>query len=422
MTDAVQVAGGVAQSSLSLPTKILIGGATLTAFSAVVAASVSISISTSPIVIRGVTAYGQSLSGMTRPQVQSFFMQYYLNHAAPIELSDGSRTWYINADDVDYKANIDQVTDEIFGLGRDGNFFTNVEEQINCYMHPRDFSLMGTYSPEKLNAKLNSIAADIHIDPVNAECYMQNGTIVKIPGVVGRKWDYDLTAQALDAPYRNLNPPTQMPITPTTIQPFLSTEDIAPIDTIIGQYSTEYYPGDRGDNIGIAASKLNNVTIKPGCTFSFNDQVGERTYANGFLPAPVIVNGKHEIGIGGGVCQVSTTLYNAALLADLTPVERCAHYFPSSYVAPGRDATVADGWLDLKLMNNLPHAVALAAYASGDVVTCYILGSSADIAGKSVSIYTEGDSMHPSVYRVVTVNGATTYEYLHTDVYYEDEE
>ena len=420
MVEAAHLATEAVQAT-SLAKKLFVGATAITSFSAVVGASLSLSISTSPTVISGVTAYGTDLSGMTKTQVHDFLYRYYKDHADPIQLIDGDKTWYINPEDVDYVANVDQVTDEIFNLGRSGSFFHNLNEQINCYMHPRDFSLVGTYSPDKLNAKLNSIATEIHVDPVNADVYMNSaGEIVHVAGVVGRNWTPDPVAQSLDAPYRNLDTPKQIPIYPTSIQPFITTEDVNAVDTIIGQYTTYYYPGNRGDNIWIAASKLNASVIKPGTSFSFNDTVGNRTYSNGFLPAPVIVNGKHEIGIGGGVCQVSTTLYNAVLLAGLTPTERTPHYFPSSYVSPGRDATVADDVVDFKFRNDLNHVVALAARADGNAITCYILGSSADIAGKEISIVTDGSSMHPSVYRVTRTGDSVVEEYLHTDDYYAD--
>lgn len=420
MVEAAHIASEAVQAT-SLSKKLFVGATAITSFSAVVGASLSLSISTSPTVISGVTAYGTDLSGMTKTQVHDFLYRYYKDHADPIELTDGAKTWIINAEDVDYVANVDQVTDEIFNLGRNGSFFHNLNEQLECYMHPRDFSLVGSYNPDKLNAKLKSIATEIHVDPVNADVYMNGaGEIVHVPGVVGRNWSPDPVAQSLDAPFKTLTPPKEIAITPVEVQPFITTADVNAVDTVIAQYTTYYSPGNRGDNIWIAASKLNASVIKPGTSFSFNDTVGSRTYSNGFLPAPVIVEGRHEIGIGGGVCQVSTTLYNAVLLAGLTPTERAPHYFPSSYVSPGRDATVADDYLDFKFRNDLPHTVALAATANGSALTCYILGSSADIAGKEISIVTEGSSMYPSVYRVIRTGDNVVSEYLHTDEYYTD--
>ena len=135
MVEAAHLATEAVQAT-SLSKKLFVGATAITSFSAVVGASLSLSISTSPTVISGVTAYGTDLSGMTKTQVHDFLYRYYKDHADPIQLIDGDKTWYINPEDVDYVANVDQVTDEIFNLGRSGSFFHNLNEQINCYMHP----------------------------------------------------------------------------------------------------------------------------------------------------------------------------------------------------------------------------------------------------------------------------------------------
>ncbi len=420
--EAAHAAEDVVQVT-SLSKKIFIGTTALTSFAAVVGASISMSISSSPVVIQGVTAYNTDLSGMTRAQVKDFFTQYYTARANPIQLVDGDRTWTLNPEDVDLSVNIDQVTNEIFDLGRNGTFWGNMNEQIDCYQHPRDFSLISTYNPNKLNDKLSAIATDIHQDPVNADAYMSNGTIYRVPGKIGRKWDPKPTAESLDAPYRSLNLPKVIPLTVEEVQPYITTEDVNAIDSIIASYTTYYSPGDRGDNIDLAASKLNySPILKPGTVFSFNDTVGDRTAAEGYRLANVIINGKYELGSGGGVCQVSSTLYNAVLLAGLTPTERTAHYYPSSYVPAGRDATVAYGSLDFKFRNDLPHAVTVAATTSGDSITTYVLGSKADIAGKNISLVTEGSALRPSLYRVVDDGYNVSSEYMHTDVYYEHDD
>lgn len=109
---------------------------------------------------------------------------------------------------------------------------------------------------------------------------------------------------------------------------------------------------NRSVNIKLAASKINGLLLGPGDVFSFNDIVGERTSEGGYQEAPTYVAGKVVDGIGGGICQVSTTLYNAVLFSDLQVLARTNHYFPVSYVPLGRDAAVSYGGVDLKFKNN----------------------------------------------------------------------
>lgn len=130
----------------------------------------------------------------------------------------------------------------------------------------------------------------------------------------------------------------------------------------ISSYTTYFNQNDVGRcaNIQIAASLVDGVTIQPYGEFSFNATVGKRTEEAGFREAKIIVNGEYALGIGGGVCQVSTTLYNAALKSGLQVTEFHPHSLRVGYVAPSRDAMVS-GQSDLKLFNPRAHAVYLSA-------------------------------------------------------------
>ncbi len=130
----------------------------------------------------------------------------------------------------------------------------------------------------------------------------------------------------------------------------------------ISSYTTYYSKEDRGrcENIAIAASLIDGVTVQAYGEFSFNSTVGKRTEEAGFRQAKIILNGEYVAGVGGGVCQVSTTLYNAALKAGLDIVEYHPHSLQVSYVPPSRDAMVSTG-SDLKLFNPHGYPVFLSA-------------------------------------------------------------
>lgn len=144
---------------------------------------------------------------------------------------------------------------------------------------------------------------------------------------------------------------------------------------MIGSYQT-WIGGskERHSNITRAAKALNNTLVYEGAIFSFNDVVGPRTEARGYLPAPVIISGSMEIDYGGGVCQVSSTLFNAADQAGLKVIERHVHSRPVRYVPEGRDAAVAYNALDLKLKNCLDSPVIIKAGLSGNSLWVNILG------------------------------------------------
>lgn len=131
---------------------------------------------------------------------------------------------------------------------------------------------------------------------------------------------------------------------------------------------------NRASNISLAASKLNGAVIESGKTLSFNDTVGARLAENGFLPAKIIEKGEFVEGIGGGVCQVSTTLYNAALLSGLEVVEYHPHSLAVSYVAPSRDAMVSGTAFDLKIKNNGKTPIYIRSKAQNGSVTFCVYG------------------------------------------------
>lgn len=127
---------------------------------------------------------------------------------------------------------------------------------------------------------------------------------------------------------------------------------------------TTYFDGDnlnRVSNVRLAASKINGTVLGAGEVFSFNERVGERTLSRGFLPAKIIENGEFTQGVGGGVCQVSTTLYNCALLSGLEIAEYHPHSLAVGYVPPSRDAMVSGSSCDLKIKNVLQKPVYIRA-------------------------------------------------------------
>lgn len=143
---------------------------------------------------------------------------------------------------------------------------------------------------------------------------------------------------------------------------------------LLSSFSTRYADGNnRSRNVALAASRINGTVLEAGETFSFNAVVGKRTRDNGFLSAPVIINGAFVQGVGGGVCQVSTTLYNAALLAGLKACEVHAHSLAVGYVEPSFDAMVSDS-CDLRLCNETGGRVYLVASAKGGTLTVRVYG------------------------------------------------
>lgn len=382
---------------------------------------VSHSIAESDKVIAGVKSYGIPIEGFSTERTKNFFKKTAADKIRPLTLKYEDIEFKISPEDINLTPQIEKAVDEAMSFGRGGSLMHDLKIQINCSIKGRDVKLAATYDEDLLNKKIEAIAAKINRQPANAYVKLHgNGMIEKFAGVVGKKVDTEKIVESLKEPLTTLNlPREEIEIVPEDIFPFVTTEDVAHIDSILGSYSTRYYPGSRGDNIWIAANALNDKIIKTGWEFSFNNTVGKRTYSAGYQNAGVIIDGRPAVDVGGGVCQVSSTLYNAVLLSGLTPTERTPHYFKSTYIAPGRDATVADELLDFKFRNDLPHNVYLKAFASGSTISIYVLGTKSDLNGSTISIEREGSDMSPSIYRVYYNGGQVVKsEYLHTDTYH----
>ena len=139
-------------------------------------------------------------------------------------------------------------------------------------------------------------------------------------------------------------------------------------------FSTSYKDGSKGriHNIRRAAEVISGTVLQPGEVFSYNETLGPTTKANGYKKARIFVRGKDAEGYGGGVCQVSSTLYNAADMAGLTIVERHPHSKKVGYVKEGRDAATSYGGIDLRFQNTKAYAVRIETVTDAETVTVRI--------------------------------------------------
>jgi vancomycin resistance protein YoaR len=165
---------------------------------------------------------------------------------------------------------------------------------------------------------------------------------------------------------------------------------------VLGSFTTTLLGSlpERTRNVRLAAAALDGAVLRPGEELSFNRRVGPRTAEAGYGPAPVILREARQIQVGGGVCQVASTLFDAALLAGLTVVERYRHSSPVDYVALGEDATIAWGVKDLRLRNDLEQSVRVRVEVVGSTLVARVEGEEA--TGESFELETtEAESPAP---------------------------
>ena len=219
----------------------------------------------------------------------------------------------------------------------------------------------------------------VDIDKIHQDIYkkVQDAYITKDPvevhpEVIGIDFNIEDAKKVLEENKEQYEIPLQI----TNPQVTLSNLGSEAFPEKISVYSTRYDGGDkdRSTNLEIACKKIDEKIVLPGETFSYNKTLGARTTKAGYKTAKVYENGAVVDGIGGGICQISSTLYNAVLKANMQTVERRNHQFITSYVPEGRDATVAYGVTDFKFKNTRKYAIKIKATASNGVATISIYG------------------------------------------------
>jgi len=247
---------------------------------------------------------------------------------------------------------------------------------------------------EKLKVIVETAATEVDRAPVDASVIEAADGIRITEDKAGLKTDIAATLRTME---QAVATGASEPINLVTIvvPANVKTQDLQEINGLLSAFSTTFDVSDsnRSRNIEIAANTLSGVLVKPGEMFSFNDRVGLRIPEKGYLNAMTLTSTGAVMDWGGGVCQVSSTLYNAALLADFSIVERSAHFQPPSYVPLGQDATVADGQIDLKIKNERPYPVYLKGIVDDGKMEVRIYGK-VDKASPTVRLVSEERTLY----------------------------
>ena len=249
----------------------------------VTGAAVSHNIAESDKIVSGVQFEGQSIAGLNQAGAKKFFENEGAKKLHALTFNYEGQEFSIQPSEINWTPDVDKAVSDAESFGRGNGILKDLSEQINTAMKGRSVNLAAAYDEELLKQKLNDIAAQINRQPVNGYVNYNGGVIEPIAGIVGKKLDTEKVAESLKDPLNSLTLSTdKIELVPEDIQPYVTTEDVASVDTVLGSYSTNYSPGSRGDNIALAASALFDKMIKPGWEFSFNETVGHRTYAAGY--------------------------------------------------------------------------------------------------------------------------------------------
>jgi vancomycin resistance protein YoaR len=252
--------------------------------------------------------------------------------------------------------------------------------------------------PSKID--VDKVYGSIFREPRNAVVLVENNEIVVSPHVNGRSIDRKTLAMFIEKAESNEDSfhSIELTITPPPLTQKEAEEML--FKDILAEASSRFYTNNkndrnRGENIRIASEKIHNTLLGPGEVFSFNDVVGPRTAEAGYQVAHVYTAGEVVDGIGGGICQVSSTLYNAVLYAGLETVERWNHVFTVEYVPLGQDATVSYGSVDFKFRNSTAWPIRIEAEVTDTNLVIFRLVGTNEEPGKTIELVPEIKSVTP---------------------------
>lgn len=315
----------------------------------------------------GLIVWGKDYSGMTRSQVST-----QLKERIPNGVSFKNQDYPLKMDR-SYE-DIEKWLDQVFQVPT-GSWFTDMRESLirpSKVITANDFGL----NREEILVQLQSISKSINQPIIAATISYTNGRLVKNDGRVGQELDIEGTWQKITREHEQKT--IELVVNDVPARP--GNDDLTKIRDIIGDYTTYFNSQDvpRTKNLRLAAMALDSQLIPPGQVFSFNDVVGERTEAAGYLPAFVFVDQAVIKGNGGGICQDSSTLYQAVLQAHLPIVEKHTHSLPVTYVLKGQDATVSFGILDFRFRNDTQGYLLICARTGSNWLRIQLFGIADD--------------------------------------------
>ena len=288
--------------------------------------------------------------------------------------------------------------DEMVGL------IQNEIYNLNFNNTPIEIQTITTY-PSEVN--LEAIHQEIYKEAKNAY-YTQNPYKVH-PSENGL--DFKISMEEAQNLLANAQDTCTIPLKVT--YPKISTNMVGSeaFPNLLSTFSTNYNANqtNRTTNLRLAANKINGTVLMPGQTFSYNKVVGNRTTAAGYKEAGTYVNGQIVDGVGGGICQITTTLYNAVLYANLDIVQRTNHQFIPSYSTASRDATVVYGAIDFQFKNNREYPIKIYCSVSGGVAKCNIFGvktaNDYEVQLTSRITSTTSNAIYSEAYKILKKNG-----------------
>ncbi len=326
----------------------------------------------------GASVMGQPLGGLSRDEAEGVLLKMARDfRQRRVELRYGAKVFQVRMPDLGVSLDAEATLERVWAVGRGGGLVPRLLAGARARRGGAVVDPEIGIEPAVLHNGLIELSRQVDLQPVNAALDQETGLIR--PGKPGRR----VVLEAAERMVREmvtkgaLGGSLQAELPVEGLAPRVSINDLADLDRqVIGRFTTHFDRGvvGRSHNVARAAAAIDGEVLHPGDTFSFNETVGPTNAERGYEEAPELFKGKFITGVGGGACQVSSTLYNSVLLAGLQVVERYNHSRVLAYVAAGRDATVNYGGADFRFKNSTAYPLQLRATVADGALTTWFIG------------------------------------------------
>lgn len=391
-------------------------------------------------ITKGVFIDEVDVSGMTAMEAEeaiSKFVDELRDREISIRVDENIVS--VNLRDLGYSYKLNNVIEQALELGTTGNLIKRYKDLKDIASGGINYHLEFSVDENSIREFLATKVSVFDVDPVDAKVSRSKGKMIYTDHILGKKVDIEANVlnivDAITNSWDRNNIVLEAYVEDVT--PIYTRDVIEKCNTLLGSFSTEYADSAEGraSNLANGARLINNALLYPGDVFSGYEYLSPFTGANGYYVAGAYSKGKVIDSVGGGACQVTTTLYNAALKAELEIVERQAHSMTISYVNLSRDAAIAGTYKDLKFMNNTDIPILIEAYTKGRKITFNIWGhETRDTDNRRIEFETrvlsetappkdvvEEDPTKPITYRKVTQSAHTGYKAELYKVVYEND-
>ena len=334
------------------------------------------------------------VSGMTKEEASEAVTNKIKNSSLVMKAENKQAKIPITKIDAEYDA--DKTAAKAYGVGRDGNFYENFKAAYASKKDGTKIKMAVSISDESASKLIEKYSKKFNCKARNAKIRPKNGKGVIIDEQIGLKIKVDESVPAVKKALKSWKgDKAEAELEAEKKQPKYTAEDFKDMTDILGKYTTEYDKGyyGRAKNLEVGASKISDRVLQPEDQLSVYELTSPYTAENGYYKAGTYVGDETIESYGGGMCQVSTTLYNAAIRAELEIVERECHSRTVHYVPLSADAAISGTEKDLKFKNNLETPVYIYGTAGGGDISFYIFGKETRDPDRTISFETRVTSV-----------------------------